>query len=523
MKATSFEPREYQLRAARECYRELILKGHSAVLLVASTGSGKTVIGSFFIRKMIELMQWHVNFFAHRREIIQQTAGKLTQAGLWPGIVMAGEHPAPGRQVQVCSIQTYLSWVRRGKHTTQRPDLVIVDEAHTSMSDMYRSLIEQMIADGVKVLGMTATPIGTGGRGLGNLYTAMVRTPSYLELAAMGYLVLPQYFVGIIPDVSGVKLVNDDYGQRELNAVLDNEKLIGDVVDNWGTHSRGRSTVCFAAGVPHSMSLAAKFRAAGVRAVHIDGETDKGVRDQANEDLGAGRIDMICNYGTHVEGTDIPRVSCIIDAKPTKSLARYLQSGGRGSRPHVESGKTDFNYHDHSGNVNRHGRLELNRQWILCTGTENQSMNDAAMKDAKVERVCPGCGCLFNGTRCPVCDEPYVRQPEDMDFLPADLMAMTNDELDAQCKAKKHALEAAEQQQSERQWFAEALTWCVSTGKKPGFAAYAFEAKFKHFPPRGWENLRATPGSAVTGYMEHRIIRAAKGKAAAAIRMRGRG
>jgi superfamily II DNA or RNA helicase len=507
---TTFQPHPFQLTAAREIYKAFFKEGHQAVLLVCPTGGGKTMIGSFYIRQMIQLLQWVIYFFAHRREIIQQTASKLSQAGLWPGIIMAGEPVAPSRDVQVASIQTYLSWVRRGKVSSQKPNLIVIDEAHGVLSAGYLKIVEEAKADGIKILGMTATPVGPNGRGLGKVFTRMVKTPMFKELVEMNFLLPPRYFVGLIPDLTGIKLVNGpdgkDYSKRELNAVYDNTVQIGDTVDNWFRRSKDIPTIAFAAGVSHSMHLAEKFRAYGVRAVHIDGETDKQFRDDANLDLHNGRIDMICNYGTHVEGTDIPPVGCIIDACATKSIRKYLQAAGRASR--VCPPKKNWHYHDHSGNCNTFGPVEMNRPWVLDDAFENMAMNDRQMGMEKVKRVCESCGCLFAGRKCPHCGEPFVKKGEEMPFLEGWLEECTYDDFSDALKLRKQKLDADDQQMVEREWYAEALGWCEMEGKKPGMVFYTFQDKFKKDPPREYAKLTARePSPKTVSYMKSRLIK----------------
>lgn len=511
--ARGYDTREYQLQCARQIWGSFFVENHQCVLVVAPTGSGKTVISSFFILKVIEILKWSVLFMAGRREIIHQSSTKLYQGGLWPGIIMAGEPVAPMRELQVASIQTYLSWRRRGKLGIHKPQIVVVDEAHGIGAKELAALIDEMKADDVKILGMTATPIGTNGIGLGKFFTKMICTPGFKWMAAHEppYLVLPEYFSGIQPDLNGVKIVGKDkeFDERAVNAVIDTKMLVGNVVDMWFKHSPWEPTILFANSVPHSMHLEEMFRNANseVKIQHIDGETDHDIRDNANRELGLGMIHIISNYGTHVEGTDIPAVSCIIDAAPTTSLRRYLQRGGRGSR--TSPSKTRFNYHCHSGNVQRHGRLELEREWILCEGKENLEMNDRVMGKAKKERVCPGCGHLFTGSNCNYCGEPYKRTPEEMPFLEADLVHMTNDDFHDAVQLRRKKLNDAQRGDIENEFMSQALGWCLEHGKKPGMAFYAFEAKFKKPPPKGIRP--ANPSTEVEQYMKHRLIRAARG------------
>lgn len=503
----------YQRELLRSAWIAMFKRGAQSVLLQLPTGGGKTIISSEFIDACIAQFQWEAMFFAHRREIIHQSAKKLSQAGLMPGIIMAGDLYAPSRKVQVASIQSYLSWVARGKIAAHKPDLIVQDEAHSALGKRNREVLEAALKDGCKLLGLTATPVNKRGYGLSNLYQTMIRGPQVRELIELGYLVPVNYFMGIQPDVSGLKINDGDYTEGDLDKVLNQTALVGNIVDNWALHSRGRPTIAFAASVAHSMHLAKVFTAAGLRAVHIDGNTDKDVRDQANEDLANGEIDLLSNCRTHVEGTDIPPISCVIDACPTASLKDYLQKGGRGLRTSQPTGKVDLNYHDHSGNVLlRHGRLEMDRFWELTAGRENIDMNDAVMREQVIERVCPSCGFLFKGSICLNCKEPWVRNAEEMEIVPAVLERMSYKQLDEHFAAKHKAKQANANAIEQQRFYLEARGWCEAMGKKDGFAYHAFREKFKAEPRREWQGLDpAMPTDRTTSYMQSRLIKAAKG------------
>lgn len=481
----SLTPWPEQVRMCREVYRNLVLNNKKSCLIVSETGSGKTVTGSFFVKKMAEIAEWDCHVFAHRREIIHQTARKLEQADLHPGIIMDGEMPARNRDVQVCSVATYASWQKRGKLKLSIPKLIWIDEAHRAMSPTYLEIIDNCVRQGSKLILTTATPIRGDGQGLGSIAETMVVGLPPKELIALGRLVQPIYYVGIVPDMKGVKIVAGDYSDPEREAIMNQELLIGDVVQNWLRLAKGRPTMVFASGVEHSIALMKKFRAAGVRAVHIDGNTDTGIRDKATLDLANGDIDMICNAEVYIEGTDIPCISCIVDACPTRSLVYFKQKGGRGMRAYTAPDgwvKKDMLYLDHSGNVAYHGRLEKDRQWQLTTGKEMLESFRLSREQDRIERICQNCGYLYTGSTCLHCLEPYQRKGKEMAYAEGDLVEMTVAEHMKAMKAEHTPLE-------KQTWWQEMRCFGESIGKNVGWAAYCYKSKWKEELPNKWWSL----------------------------------
>lgn len=497
----------WQTQVARDVWRALFIDAKDSCVLQCPTGGGKTVMGAFLLKMMIDQFKFDATMFAHRREIVKQTAQKLSQAGIWPGVIMSGDVLSPSRPVQVCSIDSYAAWEKSKKIIPLRPKIIIVDECHRSQSPTYARVIKEMMDCGAKLLGLTATPIRSDGRGLAGQYQHMVCAPGVKELIQMGFLVPIDYKVGIVPDVQGVKLTAGDYDQFELQAVLDQKMLIGSVVENWAKFGRGRPTMGFATGVAHSMHLVEQFNAHGVRAVHIDGDTNSKVRDDANSDLMLGRIDMIFNANVYIEGTDIPPIACIIDAQPTKNVGRFLQKGGRGLR--TCPGKRDLVYLDHAGNIHEHGRLEMKRDWVLCEDKENCENFAAERKRCQFERVCVTCRTSFLGLVCPACGDEYVRTGKEVDYLAAELATLTHEQ------AEKVQLVPSPVEK--KRWFQEALGYAKKRGKSDTWAAHCYESKWKEgMPPREWRGLQARPSTqAVEKYMQSQLIRYAKGVAAA--------
>jgi DNA repair protein RadD len=497
--------REYQLEANRDVWRAF--KEVQAVLLQAPTGAGKTISGAHLIAMRREHAKERVLVLAHRREIVAQTLTKLADADIEAGIIMADHAPMQWLDVQVASIDTL--WARRKQQGFPEAGLLVVDEVHRAGSDRHLAIIDHYKQSGAKVLGLTATPIRTDGFGLGNIFDRMVRTPDMPWLIDHGYLVPVDYRVGIIPDVTGVKLTAGEYNKAQLEAVMNATVLIGDIVDNWKRYACDRRTMVFASGVAHSIHLMNQFKAAGVKAVHIDGETDNSIRDRVFAEINSGETQVICNAMVYVEGTDIPCIDCIVDAAPSKSIIKYLQSGGRGMRPFT--GKRNLQYHDHSGNVYRHGRLELPRDWELAKGKEQvEHLDEQRKKTEKVQITCQQCGFMHNKPICPRCGIPPELKGMAKDFIPAVLVEMTQWEYEKATKEKRE--KKAEPTHAEKQEFYSGMLFLArERGYKDGWAANGYREHFGIWP-RGLVESPREPSYAVKQFDKHKRIAWAKSK-----------
>lgn len=508
-------PREYQLQAARDIWRKLVIEDHRSCLLQAPTGAGKSLILQFFAEQMLKHKEQRTLVVAHRREIVLQTARHIRNAGVPCGIIMADMPYNPSRAIQVASINTLQSWVGRGRIEVPDVGLLVEDEAHRSMSKMHQEVITGYLGRGAKVLGMTATPIRTDGVGLGRTFESMVRTPGIGWMIEHGFLVPVEYRVGIVPELGKVKLTAGDYNQAQLQDVMQQKLLIGDVVENWLRHARGRPTVVFCSGVKHSQGLVEKFGAAGVRAVHVDGYTKQEVRDEVAAKMESGEIEVVCNAAVYVEGTDIPCVSCIVLAQPTKSVGKYLQMAGRGLRPHPASGKRTCMILDHAGAVYAHGRVELDRPWQLTQGKEMLDGVLKAKQKDKVRFTCPVCGTLHTGLTCPNCSSEIKLPSQAKAFLPATLVDLTQAEYDKLVEPKKESKKPADRSkytfEQKARTYAEILGYAKDHSKSLGWCAHTYRDMFGVWP-RGLDGVKpTTTGSEVASFIRHKNIAYARG------------
>ena len=223
------------------------------------------------------------------------------------------------------------------------------------------------------VIGLTATPCRGDGRGLGNVFEIMIECPSVAELIADGYLVGTKVYAPYRPDLKGVKVERGDYVESQLASRMNTGKLVGDIVTHWLRLGERRQTVVFATGVAHSVHIRDEFRRTGVMAEHIDGKTPAEERDRILVDLSAGRIDLVTNAMVLTEGWDQPTVSCLILARPTKSLGLFRQMIGRVLRP--APGKADALVLDHAGATFTHGFAEDAIQWELSEDRQGREQD----------------------------------------------------------------------------------------------------------------------------------------------------
>lgn len=313
--------REYQQRDKAAVYDAL--QKHHSVLYQLPTGGGKTVLVVDLIKE--ELLKggrpW---FIMHREELIQQSFQTLYRNKILPGIIKGDVKTDFSLRCQVASIQTLIR--RKIPH---EPTLIIFDEAHHVQDDnTYGQLVKRYPR--AKILGVTATPYRLSGEGFRGIFETMVQScrPNYIDLVNDGYLTPLKYFVSAIPDLTGVHISGGDYVQKELE-----EKMkLAPIVESYFQHAKGLKGIVFCVNINHSKRVAEQYKAAGIPAKHVDGDTPDEERARAVSDFKKGLVWVLTNVGIFTEGTDVPDMDFVQLAAPTKSLSKYLQEVGRASR-----------------------------------------------------------------------------------------------------------------------------------------------------------------------------------------------
>jgi DNA repair protein RadD len=489
----------FQHDAVTEIERH-IAEGRRRIILVAPTGSGKTVIASELIRRLVAQYRTAL-FLAHRREIIEQTGRKLTDNGVRHGIVMAGVSPRPMEPVQVASIDTlHVRSVRTDAMKLPPADLVVFDEAHRSRGRTREHLIS-LYPDAI-LLGMTATPCRGDGRGLGNIFDIMVEAPQIAELIVGGYLVKSRVYAPVDPDLRGVRTQQGDYVISQLAGRMNTAGLVGDLVEHWHKHGEQRRTIAFAVDVAHSVAIRDQFLNAGVRAEHLDGNTPIPERESILARLASGETKIVSNCMVLTEGWDCPPVGCCILARPTKQMGLFRQMIGRVLRP--AEAKPDAVILDHSGAVFRHGLPEDHVDWTL--DTDRQAKNPAHEKrQAGAElklRECPSCATIMVKPPCDHCGwEPRPRA-RDVDFEDGTLGLVVGGKPRAQQYTTVQMII----------WHRMLIGEAMRRGKNPNWAFYLFRDKFGHDRPAYWDRTALEPTPEVSSFVKSRIIAFAKAK-----------
>ncbi len=378
------ELRSYQTEAIANV--RAAFQTHRRVLMTAPTGSGKSTILAEIIRSSLALGH-RVLAIAHRKELIHQLADRvMLNHGIPSGIIMAGEPTIPLLPCQVASIQTL---VRR-----QLPpaDLLLIDESHHAKAATYERILAAYPE--ARVLGCSATPWRLDGKGLGDIFEENVVAATPKGLVELGFLVPATGMAYLAPDLSQVKVTAGDYNQQGLSLAYEKSQVLGDIVEKWMAHCQGKRTIVFASSIENSEKIIAGFRAKGVAAEHLDFRSTN--RDDVVKRVRSGETTVVSNVGILGEGVDFPELEVCVLARPTQSLAFYIQMVGRVLRP--APGKEKARIHDHAGCIHRHNFWDMERDYSLTTSKKKQPKG-ASLKD------CPVCGCvnLSSALSCSEC------------------------------------------------------------------------------------------------------------------------
>lgn len=389
-----------QLRPDQEEVRtklRVALRSSSSVLTFAPTGFGKTVLSAALI-KLIADAGKRVIFCVHRVDLITQTAKTFYRFGIPFSYIAAGLHHNPYHRVFVASIATLRN--RLGKISA---DYVFVDEAHLSAASGWAAVANHYKAAGAKLIGLTGSPERLDGKPLGDVWDTMVMGPSVRSLIENGHLSRYRAFSPAGIDLSGVHTRNGDYVTSEIDDLMSGKAVLAGAVKHWRKYAAGKRTIAFAPSVARSEQLAAEFRANGIMAVALDGNTPQADRVAAFNGFADRQIDVIVNCQLFCEGFDLAAqvdrdvtIEAVLQYSPTQSLAKHLQQLGRGLRKKSEPAILL----DLVGNLARLGLPDEDREWSL----DGRKKGDHATS----VMICPSCFASHAPAReCPECGHVY--------------------------------------------------------------------------------------------------------------------
>ncbi len=329
-------------------------------VLVLPTGGGKTVVSSSIIVERVK--KGTVLFLVHRDELIHQTVDKFQKVydamgelgtSVRVGIVQADQNEMDA-DVVVASVQSLVRRLDEWKNIHPETPTMITDECHHATATTYRKiykelgyldhLLETGDADvlertGDMHLGLTATPFRRDQAKLNRVYDGVAYSVSMKRLIDEEYLVPP---VSVsVPALEGVKGPNkgQDFSDRELDAVLNNELANQKIYEIWNEYAKDRLTIGFATSVDHAKDLADLFLSRGVSSAYVSGATPTKERKEIIRKFTQKEIQVLFNYGVLTEGFDEPEASALIIARPTTSMGLYQQMVGRGLRIAPWAGK----------------------------------------------------------------------------------------------------------------------------------------------------------------------------------------
>ena len=325
---------------------EKALRLHRSVMAQMPTGTGKTylltaVIDSFVSNNPKEKV-WIV---AHRRELVSQIDETVRKFHSYS----ASNTSTLLSSVKAMSIQ----WLMRHYDEIEEvPGMIVIDEAHHALAKTYKEMWERFPK--AKFLGLTATPCRLNGKGFTDLFDVLVQSWSVPEFISKGRLATYD-FVSIKSDGVTQRLIDSlkkrgadgDYQNKEMDMLLNKKPSIERLYQSLEEFGKDRKGIVYAININHAQKITKLYQEHGVKAIAIDSKTPATERQQDIEAFKKGDIQVLVNVDIFSEGFDCPDVEFVQLARPTLSLAKYLQMVGRGLR--VAKGKKNCMIIDNVG------------------------------------------------------------------------------------------------------------------------------------------------------------------------------
>ena len=338
-------------------------RGNFKNLIVAATGTGKTVISAFDYQEFARThSRARILFTAHREEILRQslnTYRSVLQDANFGTLWVGANRPQEASEYEhlFVSISMFNSRFEEffALLDSDFYDYIVIDEAHHSQADSYRKLFDHFQPQ--LLVGLTATPERMDGKDLrpdfGNRISAEIRLPQALQAG----LLTPFQYLCISDDTD----LSDDSlwsGQKyNIERLADKlcaktrAQLIVDALHKYLADEYTCRALCFCVNKRHADFMAEQLRLYGFNAQSLTSDTPAEERKQLAKDLREGTLHYLCVVDIFNEGVDIPEVDTVLFLRPTESLTIFLQQLGRGLR--LSAGKTELTVLDFVAQANR--------------------------------------------------------------------------------------------------------------------------------------------------------------------------
>lgn len=463
------------------------------------TGSGKTATAAAVIESALGKGR-RVIFTVPAISLITQTIESFRRDGITNIGVMQGQHELTDadQPVQICSVQTL------ARRKIPPASLVIVDEAHV-VYDLYNRWFNHEDWKDTPIIGLSATPWT---KGLGKLWDQLVIGATTQDMIDKGHLCKFRVYAPSKPDLEGIKTVAGDYDLDGLDKAMNKTQITADIVKNWIEKGEDRPTICFAVNRAHAANICDEFNRSGVPAAYVDGETPLDERDDLAKDFKAGKYKVICNVGVMTTGVDLPFVSCLILARPTKSEMLYVQIVGRGLRP--AEGKADCVIFDHSDTTARLGFVTDIHHNRLDDGSKKQSGAVKKEKKEPLPKPCPSCTYLM---------PPKVRVCQSCGFelRPKANVRVVDGQLVEHVGSGRDKFFFSDVPEfiEKENFYRELIGIAQERNYKFGWAYHQYRERYKEFPDKAFSNVPAMPSLKTRNWLKHSWIKKSKAKAKA--------
>ena len=377
-------PYSYQQEILDKLEAERTVRGHNRNLVVAATGTGKTVISALDYKRFCKQhpgKPCRLLFVAHREEILKQSLytfrAVLKDANF--GELLVGNYKVDSIEHLFISIQTFNSQDFTAKTGADFYDYIVVDEFHHAAAPTYQKLLEYYQPQ--ILLGLTATPERMDGKSILDYFGGRVAAEIRLPEAIDRKLLCPFQYFGVTDtaDLSSLKWRTGGYDKAELSNLYTFSGMVAqrraDLVVNsilkYVTDIDEVKGLGFCVSIEHARFMADYFNTHGIPSIALTGDSPDEERNAAKQRLVSGELRFLFVVDIYNEGVDIPEVNTVLFLRPTESLTVFLQQLGRGLR--LAENKECLTVLDFIGQANKKYNFEEKFTALLSNTTHSVS------------------------------------------------------------------------------------------------------------------------------------------------------